>query len=159
VKRAVHFEASVARTSSDGGSDSEEDNDGDERNRKQRRSSTGAEAAAEAISSDDKIKYASVGGLFDFDDISDSEDWDDEEDDSEDETQIRTVAQLQYKRIPIVGEVVVGMRVMGHWNDVDGWFPATVVHEFAAGDVKFRIKYDADDEEGDVGDERLGQLV
>ena len=51
------------------------------------------------------------------------------------------------------------MRVMGHWNDIDGWYPATVIEVFAAGDAKFRIIYDGDDEESDVGNERLGQMV
>ena len=51
------------------------------------------------------------------------------------------------------------MRVMGHWNDIDGWYPATVIEVFAAGDAKFRIIYDGDDEESDVSNERLGQMV
>ena len=48
---------------------------------------------------------------------------------------------------------------MGHWNDIDGWYPADVIHVYAGGGVKFRIRYDGDDEESDVGNERLGQMV
>ena len=51
------------------------------------------------------------------------------------------------------------MRVMGHWNDIDGWYPAEVIHVYAGGGVEFRIRYDGDDEESDVGHERLGHMV
>ena len=159
VKRAVSFGEPPARESVDGSNS--EDNSSDTRKYKARRVSAGAYPRSMCVSASiDRIEQqAALIDLlaFELDHSSDSEDSDDDEDG--DAAQTRTTAQLQYERIPIVEQVVVGMRVMGHWNDIDGWYPATVIEVFAAGDAKFRIIYDGDDEESDVSNERLGQMV
>jgi hypothetical protein len=148
VKRAVHFDAqaAVARMSSDGDSDREDDSSSTGRACKQRRVS--ARALAAARGRDD----SSVG---DSDSVSDEGD----EDEEEDEADTRTVAQLQYKRVQIVGEVVVDMRVMGHWSDINGWYPAKVTHVFASGEVKYRIEYDDGASSDVTSDERIGKVV
>ena len=72
------------------------------------------------------------------------------------------VTREEYVRIPLVGEdVVAGARVMAHWNVIDGWYPATVMHVSATRrNAKFRIMYDDDDVvESNVGNGRLGQMA
>jgi hypothetical protein len=137
-----------------------EGNSSDGRKHKQRR----VTAQAAFVDSDrdsegnSSVVAAALAALFGDDGLSDSEDSDDGEDEDAAQT-TRSAAQLDYKRIPIVEDVAVGMRVMGHWNDIDGWYPAEVIHVYAGGDIKFRNRYDGDDEESDVGNERLGQMV
>lgn len=166
VKRAVTFEVPAARKPRHGESDSDSDSEGnssDGMKQKQRRVTTQAASSRVGDSDSDSegnssVVAAALAALFGDDGLSDSEDSNDDEDEDAAQT-TRTAAQLHYERIPLVEDVVVGMRVMGHWNDIDGWYPAEVIHVYAGGDVKFRIRYDGDDEESDVGNERLGQMV